>query len=236
MPIMTDWRILDGAARRARGLPLGCRTGSNARLRALLGECVNEIETDGLLAPVVAYETLACEVNGADHVLLSGGARLDGVPALAADLVTARAVVVAVATIGAGLEQRVSGLFAAGDPLRALLLEELGIAALFELSDRLVPRIESAVCAGKDRLSHPYQPGEDGLSLAHQRLVCDLAGAGRAGIRLSGAGMMMPVKSVSMIFGVGAKVPRRTCDDRCAACQARKRCRYRHGGGRELAA
>jgi hypothetical protein len=236
MPIMTDWRILEGAAKRARGLTLARHAGSDGRIKALLGECVAEIEADGLLTPVVAYETLPSEDIGKEHILLSGGARLDGVPALAADLAGARALVAAVATIGAGLEERASRLFANKDPLRAMLLEELGTAALFELSDGLQGRIEDAVCAGEERLSDPFQPGDGGFPLAHQRLLCALAGAERAGIRLSGAGMMVPVKSMSLLFGVGAQVPRRACADRCATCQARDRCRYRQSGGRELAA
>lgn len=230
MPIISDWRILEGAAKRARGLLLGGRAVADARIKALLDECIAEIEADGLLAPVVAYETLPSEDIGRGRIRLTCGARLTGVPALAADLATARAVVVAVATIGASLEERASRLFAARDLRRALLLEEFGTAALFELSDRSVKRIEEAVCAGEDRLSDPYRPGDDGFPLAHQRLLCALAGAERAGVRLSAAGMMVPVKSVSLMFGVGRDVPRRACVDRCATCRARERCRYRQRG------
>ena len=236
MPIMSDWPILNGAARRARGMPLGGRTVADPRMRALLDDCVAEIEADGLLTPVVAYESLPCREIAGDRILLAGGARLDGVPALVADLATARAVVVAVATIGPGLEERASRLFVSRDVRRALLLEELGTAALFELSDGLQRRIEGAVCAGKERLSCPYQPGDGGFPLAHQRLLCALAGAGRAGVRLSGAGMLVPVKSMSLLYGLGKEVPRRAAHDRCASCRARDRCRYRRRGGEELAA
>lgn len=236
MPIMSDWQILGPAERRARGLPLGSRADSDQRVRALFGECVAEIQNGPLLAPAVSYEMLPAEEIGRDHILLSCGARLEGVSRLAADLSKARSVVAVVATIGAGLEARVQRLFAEGNRLRALLLEELGTAALFELSERMERRIENAVCTGADRLSCPYQPGEGEFPLAYQRDVCALAGAERAGVRISGAGMLDPVKSMSLLFGVGPKVPRRVGYDRCAACRVRDRCRYRHDAGRELAA
>ena len=49
--------------------------------------------------------------------------------------------------------------------------------------------------------------------------------AARAGIRLTQAGMMIPLKSISFVVGVGKDMAQ---TDTCAVCTLKETCRYRH--------
>jgi hypothetical protein len=66
--------------------------------------------------------------------------------------------------------------------------------------------------------------GDPGLALETQRTVVRLADAQAIGIRLSAASMMYPVKSTSMVQGVGLALPAARWS-RCDTCPNKARCK-----------
>ena len=189
-----------------------------------------------LFRPAMAYRTWPVAETGPDWMRLECGARFTGAPDLAGRLGGATEVTAIVSTIGAGLDRAVAELFARKKALRALVLEEIGIAALYNFTDAIVSFIGVRATARGLEASSPIHPGNAGFDLSQQALVFELAAADRAGVRLATSGMMDPVKSVSMVVGLGERMPRWSRFEECDSCKARQTCRYRYRGQRAVPA
>ena len=59
-----------------------------------------------------------------------------------------------------------------------------------------------------------------------QFTLFSLVDAGKIGVSLTSAAMMSPKKSLSMIFGFGAKMPVWTDDERCRKCPRDGKCDF----------
>jgi hypothetical protein len=70
-------------------------------------------------------------------------------------------------------------------------------------------------------------PGGRGLALDQQARVIGLAGGEQIGITVTQQGMLSPVKSRSMLVGVGLGLAAKPMRRRCETCSSRERCSYR---------
>ncbi|MDE3108733.1 MAG: hypothetical protein KGL02_02225 [Acidobacteriota bacterium] len=156
---------------------------------------------------------------------MGGGIRISS-PKLNHHLPGARFVATGVCTIGCALERQVSERFASGDRLPAVMLDEIGTVALFRVSDRLENEIQVEAARLGLEAGGVLNPGEDGLEISQQRPIVELANGPSIGIS-SSAAMLVPRKSISMLIGIGARMPKWTRGQRCAVCAARDRCPHR---------
>jgi hypothetical protein len=134
-----------------------------------------------------------------------------------------------VGTVGQALDARVAALQAC-DPLYALTVDALGTAAIDTLGRTAYRRLESRLPAGW-HLSRPLSPGIGGwpLQLGQQQIFEHVPTAGE-GVTLLPSGQMHPRKTISMLIGAGAHVPRYTGRP-CDVCALRETCQYQ---GRHL--
>ena len=72
-------------------------------------------------------------------------------------------------------------------------------------------------------MSGELRAGDPGLALDAQAAVLRLAQAGGIGVRLGSGQEMQPLKSVSMVFGIGVDLPK-THWSRCDDCSSRAKC------------
>jgi len=130
----------------------------------------------------------------------------------------------AVCTIGPALERRVRALFEQRRASLAIALDRLGNEALFETARRVQDRI--ALAAARDGLSiaGELRPGDPGLDTSAQSPVLQLADAMRIGCRVNEGGLLVPLKSTSIVLGVGIDLPAVEWS-RCDPCPSRDRCR-----------
>lgn len=236
MPVINDWRILERARRRASRFMSGSLPASSARMAALLPELAGEIRDEGLFSPAMTYQSFAVAGIGGGAIRLSDGSTLSGLSAITGELAGAEEIIVGAATLGPVIEERISALFAERRAMRALALEELATAALFELSDQIATRIGRLAKAKGHGLSERYAPGDLGVPFSLQPKLCELAGAANLGITLSSSGMMRPVKSLCFLFASGTNLAAAKRTRSCDTCRARERCRYRRGAREGVAA
>ncbi|MFP4395247.1 MAG: hypothetical protein ACLFTI_08290 [Anaerolineales bacterium] len=134
-----------------------------------------------------------------------------------------------VSTIGPALDARVADLQPT-DPLYALMVDALGTAAIDTLGRAVYRRLEAQIPAGW-RLTRPLSPGIGGWPLQlGQRLIFEYVPDASAEITLLASGQMQPRKTISMLIGAGARVPRYTGRP-CDVCTLRETCHYQ---GRHL--
>jgi hypothetical protein len=156
-------------------------------------------------------------------MLRAGGETLHA-PRLLPESGQLTALACAVCTLGARLEQRVTSLFAARRASLALALDELGNELLFAASRRVQDRMLADANRRGLSMAGELRAGDPGLALDTQAAVLRLAQAGLVGVRVSDDQLMQPLKSVSMVMGVGIALPPAQWS-RCDECPRREKCK-----------
>ena len=186
-------------------------------------EALAMIKRDNLAAPAMACRIVPV-VRVAGGIIELGGTTVHA-PGLAGAAGRLQAVAAAVCTLGAALERRISALFAERRRLLALALDDIGNEMLFRLADRSVATIRRR--ARRDGLESGIEasPGDTGLALDQQATVLALAGATGIAVSARGNSMLSPVKSLSLMVGLGQGMGLRPAPGRCDCCPSRDRCR-----------
>jgi exosome complex RNA-binding protein Csl4 len=181
-------------------------------------------EVQALLAPRTLYTILPVRDFGHQRVVLDSGATFSG-PLVARALAGAAEVAVAVCSIGPALDERVSALFAAGDPIRAMALDGAGTAAVTQLTAMIGVRICDAATARGWSVGMRASPGQEGWPIQQQRVLFSLVPGERIGVQLTSSCLMLPQKSVSFVIGLGPDL--RADSVPCDFCSKRERCQWR---------
>ena len=176
-----------------------------------------------MLAPSVAFEIFDIKVRH-ERLVISPRVSLKSA-ALAQALGGAKQIAAAVCTIGPQLEQAVHAMFAAGEVAEATVLDGVGSAAVEELSQRACRMFEGMARERGWTTSIPFSPGEPDWPLEAQRDVLDLVGAEQIGVTLSDSYLMHPLKSLSLVVGMGEKLT--AGGSPCEFCSLNEVCRYR---------
>jgi hypothetical protein len=193
---------------------------------ALLSELLARVEAEHWIQPKTGFQVWPVVGRGQEWLELRGGSRISS-RMLGHYLPGATHVAAGVCTIGDALEKHVSEGFAASDRLRAVLLDEIGTLALFRLGDQLEESMQAEAAQHALEASGVLSPGEDGFEISQQAAVVELAGGADLGVSQTTTGMLIPRKSLSMVVGFGARMPKWSRGERCARCGARERCPHR---------
>lgn len=178
----------------------GCRGETDARLNALLDECIEE--------SVSAFSYRVCyrELSVSEFFGIFGEEsetaqrRLDGCE---------RAVIFA-ATVGLGID-RLIAKYASVAPTKALLFQALGAERIESLCD--------AFCAELPSAGARFSAGYGDFPLEKQKIFFAALDCPRKiGLTLTEGGLMTPTKSVTAVVGLGKPKP---CETGCSACGKR---------------
>jgi hypothetical protein len=206
-------------------LVLRSQGGNPKRARPQLREiCVAMTEqARPLLTPAVAYEIFDVLEVRHERLVISPRISLRS-PRLAKILGGARQIAMAVCSIGPQLEEAVHAMFAAGQPVEATVLDGVGSAAVEELSQRACRMFEDIAHDHGLTASGPISPGEPDWPLEAQRDLLDLVAAEEIGVTLMDSYLMHPLKSLSMVVGIGQNL---SAGSSCEFCSLKDVCRYR---------
>ena len=128
-----------------------------------------------------------------------------------------------VATIGNTLEHRVTSLFAQKKASLALALDKIGNQILFEVDRRLFEHIFATTQKTQLSMAGELRPGDPGLDLCHQPALLRLADSKSIGVNCNQGNTLTPLKSTSMIFGIGEDLPTAKWS-RCDECRFNTNC------------
>ncbi len=223
MTVLRDWELSLDADQVLRGQ--GADPAVIRERRPSLVRYAEQALDEGLplLHPAVIWSKLAVEGLRHERLSLEGRARLSG-SLIAEHMAAAEQAVILLCTIGAELENRVAVVMQ-DDPVMALALDGLGSAAVEALGAAACRRFEDQAAGEGLQASIPLSPGMIGWPVAEgQAEIFALIDPAEAGVSLTGTGMMMPRKSLTMVLGLGARV--RTAGSACNYCSLNATCRY----------
>jgi hypothetical protein len=196
----------------------------NEWIRDLQPEILADINDGGLIEAASCYEIVRVQRAGRGTILLDGGVVLSA-PLLAHRLARASHILIGTATIGGAMADEIRRCFGTGRHLKAVLMEEVANAALFETANDLETAAQQRAEDMALNASGPLCPGDhDGFDLDQQERVITLAGAGRIGITITRTGQMKPIHSASVVIGLGRNLRRWDRIDDCRKCRSRDRC------------
>jgi hypothetical protein len=208
--------------RQAQTVPLNGRP-SPARTR-FRAQALAMARDEALVHAAFSYRIVALQAPAAP-LLHAGGESLEA-PWLLPASGQLTAVACGACTLGPALERRVSELFTQRRASLAMALDELGNELLFDISRRAQDRMQAEVSRRGLTMSGELRAGDPGLALEAQGAVLRLAGADSIGISLSEGFLMHPLKSTSMVLGVGVDLPA-SAWSRCDTCHSRAKCGVR---------
>ena len=185
-------------------------------------EAIALIAHEDLIDPAYSYRIVPLDESPRDclHV---GGEVLHAMR-LVPDSGELTAVAAAVCTLGLPLERRTTELFAERRTSLALALDTVGNELLFALSRRLQDRILAEARKLQLSAAGELRAGDPGLPLAAQAAVLRLAAADAIDVTMSSSQLLSPLKSISMILGIGIDLPPALWS-RCDACPSSSKCR-----------
>ena len=114
-----------------------------------------------------------------------------------------------IATAGTEYEEYLRRLKQLGDEVRVFIADAMGSV----IAERCADAMERQLQASIDKLSwhhtNRFSPGYCGWPVSEQQMLFPLFGSHTCGVSLTEGSLMVPVKSVSGIIGMGADVTRK---------------------------
>jgi len=135
-------------------------------------------------------------------------------PIIRGQLRDAEAYALFVCTAGQAYEDYQHRLQAEGDLLRVYIADMLGSVVAERAADRMEEHLQQSIDKLRWRHTNRFSPGYCGWSVAEQQQLFPLFGGQTCGVSLTPSSLMVPIKSVSGIIGLGSRVSRRdySCD------------------------
>jgi len=223
MPIKRDWILnldVDQVLKNQGADPAALRKRS-PRLAEVAQRALEA--GSSLLEPVAAYRQLKIVSCTHTRVRLEGGYLLSG-KTMAQLLGPAEQAVIVVCTIGGMLEAYASEVMPQ-DPLFGLALDGLGSAAIETLAEQVCAFFGEQAASRGLQATVPLSPGVEGWPFKHgQSQIFGIVEAREAGVVLTPSSMMIPIKSLSLVIGLGEHVD--SSGKVCNYCTLRATCRY----------
>lgn len=224
MTVRRDWALdydVDDVIRSQSADPASIR----ARRPKLVALSERALEDGrGLIEPLVLMRWLPVTTTRHNRVTLADGSHLTG-PLIAEHLGGAQDVVVMLCTIGDKLEAR-SLAESETNLSYGFALDAVGSAAVYSLSAAACNQVEHEAMAAGLQTSLPLSPGMEGWGVDRgQREVFSIIDSAEVGVSLSPTLEMRPLKSVTVIVGVGVDIASKGTI--CDYCALRDTCRQR---------
>lgn len=156
--------------------------------------------------------------------LYAGGVFLEVQDIVAGLLRKAEEAALFVCTIGPRMEEWSHQIHGEGNILKSFLIDTAASVAAECAANTLHDHIDLAMTQRGLKVTNRYSPGYCNWSVAEQHRLFSLLPKGFCGITLTDSALMIPIKSISGIIGIGPSVKR--VDYTCDTCGV-KDCTYR---------
>lgn len=167
--------------------------------------------------PVGGYRFFeSSHISFQKYILIVDNIEFNLGPIIFHDLKEASDIFIFVCTIGNKLEEQIQKLTLTGDTISAFILDRIA-SELVELTADLVELEIQKQCKSKNfNLTNRYSPGYCGWTVSEQQKLFSLLPKNFCGIHLMESSLMLPIKSVSGIYGAANNLIRK--DYHCEIC------------------
>lgn len=121
-----------------------------------------------------------------------------------------------ICTAGLRFEEYQQQLMREGDMVKVFIADALGSVIAEHCADRMEDALQESIDKLGWHHTNRFSPGYCGWHVSQQQLLFPLFEGNTCGVRLTDSSLMMPIKSVSGIIGLGADV--RHLDYTCGLC------------------
>lgn len=121
-----------------------------------------------------------------------------------------------ICTSGTAYEQYQRRLMQEGDMVRVFIADALGSVVAEKLADRMEEHLQSSIDKLQWHHTNRFSPGYCGWHVSQQQQLFPLFEGHTCGVTLTDSSLMLPIKSVSGIIGLGKEV--RKLDYTCGLC------------------
>ena len=115
-------------------------------------------------------------------------------------------IAVFVCTIGSAMELWSKELFSQGNPMLGYIVDSVASAAVESTADYIHNQIGGSLQEDSLKITNRYSPGYCNWSVSDQHLLFSLLPKNFCGISLTESSLMLPIKSISGIIGIGKNV------------------------------
>ncbi|MDL2243344.1 hypothetical protein LJB84_00665, partial [Bacteroidales bacterium OttesenSCG-928-J19] len=129
-----------------------------------------------------------------------------------------------VCTAGKRFSQLTDAYNQQGELLDAFVVDAIGSLTVENAMNLIQDRLEEEMLLSGEKITNRYSPGYCNWPLVGQQVLFDLLGENPVGVSLTPSSLMLPIKSVSGIIGIGQAVKKREYG--CKICE-NKDCTYR---------
>jgi len=155
------------------------------------------------------YVILPAGSVGMDHdFAVCDSRRLRLGPMIAERLKGITTLAIFVATAGPRLEQWATSLMNSDDVIRGYIVDTIGSESVEQTAEWVEHKVAEAAARHGWTITNRYSPGYCGWPTSDQRALFSLLPKEFCGIRLTDSALMVPIKSISGVIGLGPDVRR----------------------------
>ncbi len=143
-------------------------------------------------------------------------------PVIAQAMEEASSIAVFTVTLGAGYDEWMGQVKAEGDIMVEFVANSIASIVADGATEAMIKMLSEDAAADGLKITNNYSPGYCGWPLAEQQQLFSFLPEGITCITLTESCLMLPIKSVSGIIGVGRDVLKRPYG--CAVCDMKGRC------------
>jgi hypothetical protein len=198
--------------------------------RAAFNEAMAEIHE--LIAPAACWDRFPVQAIEGSRVGLANGQTLNGDGVLGKFVERATEIGILICTIGPQVDEQIMAHQRGDQMFKGMLLHELAAWAVDMVCQEALKEITDEVKAQGLHSGAPISPGQSGWMVQDQSVLFALVDAAQIDVSLSRTCVMYPVKSLSMVIGIGPEPVGPAVDGKvpCDFCSLSDRCQYSRAG------
>jgi hypothetical protein len=182
-----------------------------------------------LVKPAVGWNTFKIKAFEDDQVVLENGIKIGGGP-VTKIVKGAEELLVALITIGQDLECQVKKYMTNDKMFQGILLDGFASWAVDNVRNQFLEKIKKDLHANHGlRTSIIVSPGEIDWLIQDQKVIFTLLKEEsiQMGVQLRDSMLMLPLKSLTFIMGIGSKPLGKEAGKNCDICSMREKCRFK---------
>ena len=199
---------------------LGYKNTKGQKLSSMVENQVNMAirEASMIAEPQINYDIFEVTVNTKDKKVLFKNNFCFSGEYIFNKLKKAEQVVIAILTLGSKIESKSRDFFSQGDYLMGMIYDAIGSVALKDLQKSFFKILCEKAGIGERGITCGLSPGSGAWSIEDQAIIFKLLDAESIGVTLKDSMMMTPVKSISVVYGMGKGLAIADDEHDCANC------------------